>query len=393
MKKGEKYMFKKVISVTMTLALVMGMSSTALASQSEARPSMTTVESAVENEIDTVLDNGSVSNENQWIKLKDMLGTDYAYFVPLVDENEIVVGYSVISFIGGETRTLVSAGGENAAALATNIINASSNSDTLIYEFPSAFITEVNNSYFKICINGELEEIKNTDEYKSSTVEFLTNNAPSFTMARATTEYGKLTNWDSGKFVPITSGSTTYYGGYQDWLTNEGVSQFYADRSCAVTAASNMFYYMAKNVSGKSKLYNKSGITKTNFSSFQKDVYGSISPAVWGVPNLDTMITRVESFATAKGVSLKATKSSSSWTETNVRKYIGGGLNKNSPVLLLTWNSPIPDLSMHWITITRLYDSGSGTKMVTSNWASKETYDFSTWVNGSSIYKGVIYFE
>jgi hypothetical protein len=71
---------------------------------------------------------------------------------------------------------------------------------------------------------------------------------------------------------------------------------------------------------GKSKLYNESGITKANFSSFQKDVYGYISSSVWGVPNLDTMITRAESFATTKGVTLKATKSSSSWTETIVKK-------------------------------------------------------------------------
>ena len=90
---------------------------------------------------------------------------------------------------------------------------------------------------------------------------------------------------------------------------------------------------------------------------------------------------------------LKATRSSSAWSEVNVRKYIATGLNKESPVLLLIWNSPIPDLEQHWITVTRIYDAGSGTKMVTSNWAGKEIYDFPTWVNGGSLYKGVIYFE
>lgn len=68
-------------------------------------------------------------------------------------------------------------------------------------------------------------------------------------------------------------------------------------------------------------------------------------------------------------------------------------LNKECPVLLLTWNSPIADLSTHWVTVTRIYNNGSATKIVTSNWAEKQIYDFSTWVNGSSIYKGVIYFE
>ena len=81
---------------------------------------------------------------------------------------------------------------------------------------------------------------------------------------------------------------------------------------------------------------------------------------------------------------LKATRSSSAWSEVNVRKYIATGLNKESP---------IPDLEQHWVTVTRIYDAGSGTKMVTSNWAGKEIYDFPTWVNGGSLYKGVIYFE
>lgn len=299
----------------------------------------------------------------------------------------------MVSFIGGGARTLVKTAGENAVDLSTNVTKTAGNSDAMIYEFPSAFIAKIDGSYFKICINGELEEIKDTSEYKSTIVSFLSKNVPSSNMTQATTVYGSLTNWDSGKFVPVSVSGGYYYGGYQGWLTDEGVSKFYADRSCGVTAASNMFHYIAKNVSGKSKLYDKSGITKSNFSSFQKDVYGYISPAIWGIPTLETMISRVEAFASAKGVSLKATKSSASWTKTNVRTYVGSGLNKQSPVLLLTWNSPIPDLSMHWVTVTRLYNSGSGVKMVTSNWAEKQIYDFSTWVNGSSLYKGVIYFE
>lgn len=176
-------------------------------------------------------------------------------------------------------------------------------------------------------------------------------------------------------------------------MTSEGISQFYADRSCGVTAAANMLCYMADNVSGMSDLYTQSGISKAQFNAFQRDVYDYLSPAIWGVPTLDALIDGVEDYATDQGVDLTATRSSASWTETNVRSYIAGGLNKESPVLLLTWNSPIADLSMHWVTITRIYDGGSGVKLVTSNWAEKQTYDFSTWVNGSSLYKGVIYFE
>lgn len=55
--------------------------------------SMVTVEDIVKNEIDIVLENGLVSNEEQWILLKDKLGTDYAYFVPLLDKEGIIAGY------------------------------------------------------------------------------------------------------------------------------------------------------------------------------------------------------------------------------------------------------------------------------------------------------------
>ena len=77
---------------------------------------------------------------------------------------------------------------------------------------------------------------------------------------------------------------------------------------------------------------------------------------------------------------LKATRSSSAWSEVNVRKYIATGLNKESPVLLLTWNSPIPDLEQHWVTVTRIYDAGSGTKMVT--WLEKKSTIFQRGLTG-----------
>lgn len=76
----------------------------------------------------------------------------------------------------------------------------------------------------------------------------------------------------------------------------------------------------------------------------------------------------------------------------DVLNYMRTGLNAESPVLVLNWNSPIADLDWHWVTVTKIYGDNVSMYMVTSNWGERETYDFNTWVNGSSVYKGTIYF-
>lgn len=210
---------------------------------------------------------------------------------------------------------------------------------------------------------------------------------------------GSLINWESGKFVPVVAGRT-YYGGHQRWLLDEGVSKFYSDRSCGVTAITNMLIYMAQNRPDKARLISKNHnlvneqcIKKSDYSALQKSVYNRILPAIWGVPTVNTLTSRVQKFALERGVSLKVVKYTKVWTEANVKAFIATGLNKNCPVLLLTWNSVIPDLKLHWVTVTHLYETETGTKMVTSNWGNMQTYDFTAWVNGSSFYRGVVYFE
>jgi len=170
-----------------------------------------------------------------------------------------------------------------------------------------------------------------------------------------------------------------------------GIFTTYANRSCGVTAASNMMQYMSEHVSGKSNLYTQS--TMYGFSDYQKDVYDYLDPAIYGIPGINTMIDRVKAFATSEGVDLDEVLSNETWNETNVRNYIASGLNSENPVLLITWDSIIPDLETHWVTVTKLYGSYGNTTMVTSNWAEKEEYDFSLWVSAGSMYGGVIYFE
>jgi hypothetical protein len=204
--------------------------------------------------------------------------------------------------------------------------------------------------------------------------------------------YGKLKNWDTGSFLPISDGSGIYYGGWQGWLTSEGVSQFYADRSCGVTASSNALCYMARHDPKMARLYDKPDLGKKSFSQFQKEVFDVLSPQAWGIPTVDALASRVSKFAETRGVKLAPRVQDQAWRIENVRPYLSSALNLDKPVLLLTWNSPIKDLGMHWITVCAYFKDGSE-KIIASNWGAKTVYDFSVWFSGNSLYKGLVYFE
>ncbi|MBN2259812.1 MAG: hypothetical protein JW702_04680 [Clostridiales bacterium] len=264
----------------------------------------------------------------------------------------------------------------------------------LIYEFPNGFYLKSKDGVKRFFINGEDIEVEEIFDNEIDEIGFFETH-PNNSKLLSATVYGALDDWDMFEFVPVRLVGTNsyYYGGYQGWLTDEGVTSFYANRSCGVTAASNMMQYMSEHVSGKLDLYTQPTMYKYDFSAYQKDVYNYLDPAIWGIPGIDTMISRVKAFAVSEGVDLDEVTSSATWNETNVRNYIASGLNSESPVLLITWDSEISDLENHWVTVTKLYGSYGDTTMVTSNWAEKVEYDFSLWVSAGSMYCGVIYFE
>lgn len=353
------------------------------------------IEKALKGEFESA----RVGESSTWILLYDVELTPYAFFVPLYNQAEELVGYSVVSDINGINVVLATCEGSGASDYASYVIEASnecSRGDVIVYVFPDAFFVGSANTFDKINLSGNRIEVTNMSEYDAETTYLLAENANEIytePQRAITYVYGSLDNWDYGGFVPVSVTGGVYYGGYQGWLTDEGVSSFWADRACGLTAAANALHYMSQNVSGKSDLYTKSGITKTQFSAFQKQLYDyCLSPAIWGIPNWSTLKSKVEEWADYRNVSLSGVEDNSTWNTTNVRNYIATGLNAERPVLLQTWNSPIENLSWHWVTVTRIYLDGT-VKILTSNWAGKAEYDFATWCNSSSLYKSVLYFN
>jgi hypothetical protein len=347
----------------------------------------------------------SIDDTSNWIEIYDFNGESYAYFVRLFDKDNKLSGFTIPNSI---TQTpLVTLVGEPFVNYANYIsyYKESNPKYQLIYDFPYSFYIKDERSTSKISSDGSLQKIYEENIYKNNTVAILKELSEDYSTEEYTTKslmptlYGTLDNWQQGEneFVPVydPSNQGTYYGGKQSWLEDEGVSSFYANRACGTIAAANMMHYMSKYVSGKSNLYDKVNIYKDNFSEYQKDVYDYIKPGIFGIETINDMINKVEDFADSKNVSLNPVINNSSWSEIKVRNYVSTGLSIESPVLLLTWNSPISTLDYHWVTVTRLYKPYGtyNATMVTSNWGAMQEYDFSVWVNSSSVYKGVIYFE
>lgn len=192
-----------------------------------------------------------------------------------------------------------------------------------------------------------------------------------------------LKHWEKGEFVPIVDSEKVCYGGHQQWLTAKGVSQFFADRACGVTAATNVLSYF--------------GALKSNdfesFNALQLRLYHELTPALWGIPSITTLSRRLETASIKIGIPLKAVAGPVGWSKDNVLNYVVAGLNRNSPVLIVSWDSQIRGLKLHWSTITCVYEDPKGIKMVVSNWGEQKTYDFDFWVTEMSHYKGVVYFE
>ena len=183
--------FKSSIAALSIISLSVMSTFVAMATSQNDSDSSVLMKNVVESDTNILSIDGSVDLEEK-ITLCDMKGTLYAYFIPVVDnaQNKIS-GYSVVSAVG-TPKTLVTAIGDNAASLSVAIMSAFESTGEMIYEFPNAFITKNGDNYYKICMDGSLNEILNPSDYESSTVEFLKSEIPQTNSTKATTVYLSL---------------------------------------------------------------------------------------------------------------------------------------------------------------------------------------------------------
>ena len=88
---------------------------------------------------------------------------------------------------------------------------------------------------------------------------------------------------ESNYFVPVLKEGKTYYGGHQEWLKELGLSKFFRDRACVVTAFTNVYFYM----------FEKGFIDFKTYNDMQYKFYRRLRPKANGVPTASSLIKRI----------------------------------------------------------------------------------------------------
>lgn len=189
-------------------------------------------------------------------------------------------------------------------------------------------------------------------------------------------------------FVRVTDGKNSFYGGYQGWLETGNVKKFYYDRSCVVTAVTDIYFYLFH--SGKV-------IQRDHFDYIQKRFFNIIRPTATGVATAEILKKRL---GVLKGTDLEfkceilkdnlATKS----TFTEKKEFLKKHLSENHPLILFNWQSKDIDiLKNHAVVVTGIDNEANNYTLTVSSWAKKYKIDLFTFDKQFSFYKALMSFE
>ncbi len=199
----------------------------------------------------------------------------------------------------------------------------------------------------------------------------------------------KLKNSKLGKFVPIRTDKGLYYGGFQNSLKELGVSKFYRDRSCVVTAFTNAYLYM---------YYPGREFSLEEYNNYQFEFFRRIRPHINGVPTAKALNNRVKRIKRAHGLDIEGHLISENYfrkipTHEKIA-FINKGLSHNCPVIFINWMSgSVSVMKHHGVTITECNDMGDYHELVISSWGRVYKINFEEFDRQVRSYTGLIYFE
>lgn len=199
----------------------------------------------------------------------------------------------------------------------------------------------------------------------------------------------KLKRSKKGEFVPVIKNNKIYYGGYQNDLKEVGVSKFYRDRSCVVTAFTNTYLY----------LYRKDEkFILDQFNDYQYWFFQIIKPRVYGVPTARLLDFKLNKFRKSYHLKLK-----SHILEDNpikrksmeeIANFIFQAIEKDLPVIFFNWLSrSIKVMKHHGVTITEIEKFEDDYKLTISSWGEVYKISLKEFLTQNRTYTGFIYFE
>lgn len=204
---------------------------------------------------------------------------------------------------------------------------------------------------------------------------------------------------DSKKFVEIWDENASCYGGDQKWFESKMARQC----ACGTVAAANIVAYMSRSdTHNKNKLYSYTDFSKANFVDHMQDMYTHLAPGhipltqiglgIWPISKFKK---GVENFAKEKGVNLHGVESREMFTLENIVEYITKGLRADAPVaMLIGLNHQLKKYEAHWVVITELLrDNDSRYIVKVSTWGRYAYIDLAAYIEGASIYQGLLFFN
>ncbi|WP_306483994.1 hypothetical protein [Anaerococcus sp.] len=199
----------------------------------------------------------------------------------------------------------------------------------------------------------------------------------------------KLSRSAYGEFVPVIDGDRTYYGGFQNLLERKNVTKFYRDRSCVVTAMTNVYFYL---------FHRKREIPMDLYNEYHYYFFRSLRPWANGVPTAKSLDRRLDRVREDFGIKLE----SKTLTETMVNKrplkkkiaFIEEALEKDSPPIIINWlSNDIKVMKHHGVCITELNRVGDKHEIVVSSWGRVYRFILEDFERQFRTYTGLIYFK
>ncbi|MDD7306433.1 MAG: hypothetical protein PUG67_07565 [Peptoniphilaceae bacterium] len=199
----------------------------------------------------------------------------------------------------------------------------------------------------------------------------------------------KLKKSKLGEFVPVLENGNIHYGGHQDNLKYRGVSKFYRDRSCVVTAFTNVYLYLYKP---------KEKYSIEEFNDYQYWFYKTFRPKIYGIPSAKILDLKVNKLRRAYHLNLKAHFLNDSLIcRKNIGKvasFIKDGLEKDLPIIFFNWAGRKVDImTHHGVVITEIEDKKEDYLITVSSWGRRYVLSLKEFAKQFRTYTGFIYYE
>ncbi|MDU5504143.1 MAG: hypothetical protein E6073_03210 [Anaerococcus vaginalis] len=199
----------------------------------------------------------------------------------------------------------------------------------------------------------------------------------------------KLKRSKIGEFVPVIKNKKIYYGGYQNDLKEVGVSKFYRDRACVVTAFTNTYLYLFR---GEEKF------NLDQFNYYQYWFFKILKPKIYGIPTARVLDFKLNKIRSSYHLKLKSHILEDfplkRKTIDEIANFISKAISKDLPLIFFNWTSrSIELMKHHGVTITEIEKYNDDYKITISSWGKMYKISLKKFLMQKRTYTGLIYFE